>query len=154
VAQSRKREGCLILIADDADALVKHNVVQAHEINTCSDRIFAAFGPDPERPTIHMALPEISVKSLLLEQFRGRFVGDVLATVLSSLAKLDGALVVKKDGEILGFGIILRPPVMAGSNIDAGARSTAARAASIFGLTIKVSDNGPISGFKDGVQIA
>jgi hypothetical protein len=50
VHQSKKREGCLILIVDDAEKIVRDNVVQAQEINTCPNRINAALGDEPSEP--------------------------------------------------------------------------------------------------------
>jgi hypothetical protein len=154
VRQSKNREGCLILIANDPEQLVKDQVVRASEINTCSNRIRAVLGDEPAEPVLNPGFFDVPIKSVFLEQFRGKRVNDIPVTVLSSLARVDGALVVSSDGLILGFGIILRPPVQTEAAEDRGARTAAARGASRYGLSIKVSDDGPISGFRNGEQIA
>jgi DisA bacterial checkpoint controller nucleotide-binding len=152
IHQSAKREGCLILIADDSTRLVVDKLCRADELNTAPDRIVAKLGPTPEEPTGHTDSYEIPVKVTLLEQLRGRRIADITLSVASSLARMDGALVLAKDGLVLGFGIILRPPANTDTT-DPGARTAAARAASKYGLAIKVSDDGPITAFHGGVQI-
>jgi hypothetical protein len=152
VHQSTKREGCLILIAADPARLVEDKLCQADELNTTPNRIIARLGPAPEKPTGNADSSEIPIKVTLLEQLRGKRIADVPLSVASSLARMDGALVLARDGLILGFGIILRPPVNT-DTIDAGARTAAARAASKYGLAIKVSADGPISAFHEGEQL-
>ena len=69
-------------------------------------------------------------------------------SVLAALASLDGATVVDREGHLLAAGAILRYAV----NDDLqqggeGARTTAAMAASQFGLVLKVSEDGAITFF-------
>jgi hypothetical protein len=152
VHQSTKREGCLILIASDPARLVADKLCQPDELNTTPNRIIARLGPAPAKPTGNTDSSEIPIKVTLLEQLRGKRIADIPLSVSSSLARIDGALVLARDGLLLGFGIILRSPVNTGT-IDAGARTAAARAASRYGLAIKVSDDGPITAFHEGEQL-
>jgi hypothetical protein len=154
VHQSNKREGCLILIADDPEEIVREGVVQKNEINAFQNRITGALGEQPAEPRSHPRFSEIPMKSVLLEQFRGKCVGEIPLAVLSSLARMDGAVVITKEGDLLGFGIILRPRVRKGVTVDPGARTATARATSFYGLTIKISDDGPITAFRNASQIA
>jgi DNA integrity scanning protein DisA with diadenylate cyclase activity len=68
--------------------------------------------------------------------------------VLSTLASLDGAIVVDREGRLLAAGAILRHPqsdeLSQGGFIE-GARTTAATAASKFGPVLKVSEDGEIT---------
>ena len=84
----------------------------------------------------------------LLHLLEGRSVIDLDPSVLAALASLDGATVVDREGHLLAAGAILRHP----ANDDLqqggeGARTTAALAASQFGLVLKVSEDGAITFF-------
>ena len=67
------------------------------------------------------------------------------------LCSIDGAVILKGDGTVVDAGVIVNIPPGA---LSEGARSTAAIAASKFGTAIKVSHDGPITLFRDGVRIA
>ena len=79
--------------------------------------------------------------------------------VLEALAALDGALVTDSSGTLLAFGAILRHDA---SSLDEnwrtqsiaveGARTTAAIVASRFGPVLKVSQDGVVSCFLNGVR--
>jgi hypothetical protein len=62
------------------------------------------------------------------------------------LVAVDGATVLDYEGKILSIGAILKIP---GGSISGG-RLAAAKRLSLFGLGIKVSQDGAISGFHDG----
>jgi DNA integrity scanning protein DisA with diadenylate cyclase activity len=78
--------------------------------------------------------------------------------VIKAAATADGALVIDREGEILDVACMIGDP----SDLDltnagqtqlrrmSGARSTAAWNASIYGLAIKVSEDGPITVFENG----
>jgi len=86
----------------------------------------------------------------VLHLLEGRTVTDLDLSVLSTLASLDGAIVVDRAGRLLAAGAILRHPpsqqLEIGGNIE-GARTTAAMAASTFGPVLKVSEDGEITFF-------
>ena len=77
---------------------------------------------------------------------------DIPATVLETLARIDGATVLDRDSNLLAFGAILRHQDVADlhpENIEGG-RTTAAIAASRFGSVLKISEDGFISFFQKG----
>jgi DNA integrity scanning protein DisA with diadenylate cyclase activity len=78
----------------------------------------------------------------------GRTVTELDLSVLSTLASLDGAIVVDREGRLLAAGAILRHPASEQLEIGGiieGARTTAAMAASKFGPVLKVSEDGEIT---------
>ena len=91
-------------------------------------------------------------KDLLLEQFRNRCVSDIGVDILTALAAVDGALIVDRTGKLITFGTILRVPGRRAAKEDEGARTTAARFASKFGLAIAVSADGPVSAYHRGKE--
>ena len=85
---------------------------------------------------------------------RDRVVTDLDPSVLESLAGLDGATVVDRNGRLLAFGAILRHDATAllGPTPAEGARTTAALVASRFGAVLKVSEDGVVSCFHRGAR--
>jgi hypothetical protein len=77
---------------------------------------------------------------------------DVPVSVLETIARIDGAIVLDQDSNLLAFGAILRHRDLADlhpENIEGG-RTTAAIAASEFGNVLKVSEDGLVSFFQKG----
>jgi DisA bacterial checkpoint controller nucleotide-binding len=151
---SRRREGALVLINKDPSKLLNDGVCQRTELNLGEEsRLVEMLGPEPEIPALagHVDLPK-EVKPFLLDQFRGHSISHLSIHQLIGLARLDGAVVVNRDGILIGFGVILRAPNLS-SEVDVGARTTAARAASFYGLAIKVSEDGPIVAFNEGTLL-
>jgi len=148
---SRRREGALILIVNEASKMIDDGVCQPAEINTGEQsRRVEKLGPEPESPVLAADKDlEEAVKPYLLDQYRGWPISRFSIHQLIGLARLDGALVVNRNGSLIGFGVILRAPNLS-SDVDAGARTTAARAASLYGLAIKVSADGPIAAYSGG----
>jgi hypothetical protein len=91
---------------------------------------------------------------------RGKSVTTMDPTVLESLAKLDGALVTDPQGRIIAFGAILRHDAQAMAEnhptfphpVAEGARTTAAHVASRYGPVLKISEDGIVSCFLNGVR--
>jgi len=71
--------------------------------------------------------------------------------VVQSVARIDGAVVVRPTGELVAIGAILKG--VGGIKGIEGARTTAAIHASRLGTAIKVSEDGVVSLFKDGVPV-
>jgi DNA integrity scanning protein DisA with diadenylate cyclase activity len=71
--------------------------------------------------------------------------------IVQSVARIDGAVVVRPTGELIAIGAILRG--VGGIQGIEGARTTAAVHASRVGTAIKVSEDGVVSLFKDGVPV-
>jgi len=84
----------------------------------------------------------------ILHLLQGRSATDLDPSVLSTLASLDGAIVVDREGHLLAAGAILRHPPseeLEQGGIIEGARTTAALAASRFGPVLKISEDGVIT---------
>lgn len=62
----------------------------------------------------------------------------------------DGSTTISPDGLLLSSGDIIDLGKVPEEHLQGGGRTQAAQAASLFGLAIKVSEDGPISFFKDG----
>jgi DNA integrity scanning protein DisA with diadenylate cyclase activity len=77
---------------------------------------------------------------------------EVPVSVLETIARIDGAIVLDQDAQLLAFGAILRHRDLSKlhpENIEGG-RTTAAIAASEFGNVLKISEDGLISFFQKG----
>lgn len=77
---------------------------------------------------------------------------DLPVTVLETIARIDGGIVLDRASNLLAFGAILRHQDLADlhpGNIEGG-RTTAAIAASGFGSVLKISEDGLISFFQKG----
>ncbi|WP_411891193.1 hypothetical protein [Yoonia sp. SDW83-1] len=66
----------------------------------------------------------------------------------------DGMTTVSMDGEVVSSGDILDLATDKTIRYEGGGRTQAAQVASYFGLAIKVSEDGPLSLFKNGEKIA
>lgn len=138
------RQGALFVVLDDAEAAFG-------KLISPSDRLSAgaSSGPPPE-----LAPRDPLAKRALHYLARGRNALDLDPSVLESLASLDGALATDRDGRLLAFGAILRHdsaelPALSAAE---GARTTAALAASRHGPVLKVSEDGIVSCFLNGVR--
>ena len=128
------REGALFAVLRDPEEAVPRLVAPA-------DRLDLPVRPDA---------PGSSAVSRreILQLLEGRTVTDLDPSVLSTLASLDGAIVVDRNGRLLAAGAILRHPPSEEpeqSGFIEGARTTAAMAASKFGPVLKVSEDGEIT---------
>ncbi|MBM7118612.1 diadenylate cyclase [Archangium primigenium] len=70
--------------------------------------------------------------------------------VLADLASLDGALVIHRSGRLVAYGAMVRAK---SNTAQQGARSRAAIGASEYGLAIKVSSDGGITVYRQGVCV-
>ena len=82
-------------------------------------------------------------------------------SLLGVASRIDGAVVLASDGRVLDVAsMITEPSRLALEKVGvtklvrfAGARSTAAWNASIYGIAIKVSDDGPVDVYEEGVLV-
>jgi hypothetical protein len=128
------REGALFAVLRDPAEAVPQLVAPANRLDIPFRTDVPGSGTVSRREVLH-----------LLE---GRTVVDLDLSVLSTLAALDGAIVVDRDGCLLAAGAILRHPPseqLEHGGIIEGARTTAAMAASKFGPVLKVSEDGEIT---------
>jgi DNA integrity scanning protein DisA with diadenylate cyclase activity len=126
----QRRGGLFVVVncAEDAGELVSPADLIAYE------------GPAPINKTqIHYLLRDQSAL-------------EMPQSVLQSIARVDGAIVVDRTGRLLAFGAILRH---SGESLAAqeGGRTTAAVHASRFGLALKISEDGIVSFYREGKQV-
>jgi hypothetical protein len=132
-----RRRGGLFVVLDDrqtADRLVR---------------------PDDRIDLPHPAALE-STAARSKDQFhyllRGTSILDLTPTVLESVARIDGAIVLDRTASLLAFGAILRHQLEPGLDENAveGGRTSAAVAASRYGHVLKVSEDGLVSYYSAG----
>jgi hypothetical protein len=91
----------------------------------------------------------------IAREFRGTSygnVGRINRRALMRMASIDGCTVIGADGEVLNAGVILNIPERFTKG-EEGARAAATRYGSTFGLGIKVSHDGPITVYEDGIPV-
>ncbi len=133
---AEERRGGLLVVLDDTHSATKL-VSGTDLLNHLPDH-----GQDPVAGT----------KDQLHYLLHRRRVLDIPVSVLETIARIDGGIVLDKDSNLLAFGAILRHQDLADlhpENIEGG-RTTAAIAASRFGSVLKISEDGLISFFKKG----
>ena len=95
---------------------------------------------------ITAATASVSPAQPLHYLFRGANVLRMAAGVVENAASIDGAVVLRRNGDLVAVGAILRSDGgLAGIE---GARTTAAVAASAFGAVLKISEDGEIALFR------
>lgn len=143
---SEDRRGGLFVVLRDPDASL--TTLVAPEDRICHE-IPRDDPDDPENLSPRLA------KRALHHLIHGQDLASLDATVLESLAGIDGAVVTDAEGRLISFGAILR---LAADSIELpraaqGARTTAALAASFHGPVLKVSEDGFLSMFLGGRRI-
>jgi hypothetical protein len=94
----------------------------------------------------------ITSKDQLHYLLRDKSVLDVPPTVLENIARIDGAVVLCPDSNLLAFGAILHhqsTEEVLNRTVEGG-RTTAAIAASQYGTVLKISEDGIISMYRSG----
>jgi hypothetical protein len=86
---------------------------------------------------------------------RGKRLLDMAPTVLETLSRLDGAIVLDSASNLLAFGAILRHDLTMApeAEIVEGSRTTAALESSKFGSVLKISEDGLVSFYKNRVKV-
>jgi DNA integrity scanning protein DisA with diadenylate cyclase activity len=134
---AESRRGGLFVILDDrgaADALVARADMLDHA---------------PERPPV----PPYS-KDHVHYLLCGKSVLDLEPTVLESVARMDGGIVLDRAGNLIAVGAILRNEACEQPQAVAeGGRTTAAMSASRFGDVLKVSEDGSVTYYRDGAAV-
>jgi hypothetical protein len=98
------------------------------------------------------SLAEASHKPQVHYLLRQKQVLELEMSILQSIARVDGGIVMDRAGRLLAFGAILRHTGAFGAAQDGG-RTTAAVHASRFGLAIKISEDGMVSFYRNGSQV-
>jgi hypothetical protein len=124
LAISDMRFGALVLIASDKDKL----------------------------PVAAGDIGNVGISSVLKQMARGKNFNDVVkSNEALGILTSDGLTTISRSGTILGAGEIIDLQAGSSGQISGGGRTQAAVSASRFGLAIKVSEDGPITIFKDGI---
>jgi hypothetical protein len=84
---------------------------------------------------------------------RGKSVLDLTPTVLESVARIDGAIVLDRAANLLAFGAILRHHADLWPVVAEGGRTMAAISASRYGHALKVSEDGFVAFYAAGRQV-
>jgi hypothetical protein len=94
----------------------------------------------------------ISSKDQLHYLLRDKSIFDIPSTVLENIARIDGAVVLTSQAQLLAFGAILHhhSSEEAINRPVEGGRTTAAIAASRYGTALKISEDGLVSMYRDG----
>jgi hypothetical protein len=129
------RRGGLFLVVDDPAQI---------------DRLVAA--PDLlGTPTIVGSTRAPALKRDLHYLLRQKTVLDLAPSVLETLGRIDGAVVLDSDANLLAFGAIVRHPLGTDAlEVTEGGRSTAAVTASHAGKVLKISEDGLVSFYEAG----
>ena len=136
---AEERRGGLLVVLDDPRSVQK--------LISTTDLVDHLPGETQERIT--------GTKDQLHYLLHQKRVLDVPVSVVETIARIDGAIVLDQDSNLLAFGAILRHRDLADlhpENIEGG-RTTAAIAASEFGNVLKISEDGLISFFQNGQSI-
>ncbi len=141
------RQGGLFVVVNDPCQAVGR-LVAPHDV-------LGIDAAPPCEPPSEFAPGDPLAKRALHYLARGQTVVDLDRPVLEALAGVDGATVTDRAGRVLAFGAILRhDPSQLTSQITAeGARTTAALVASRFGPVLKISEDGLVSCYLDGVRV-
>ena len=136
---AEERRGGLLVVLDDPHAvsrLISH-----------SDLLSATPSPHP--------VPGHASKDQFHYLLRDKCVLTLPTTILETIARIDGAVIVDTDAHLLAFGAILHYPDLAKLHPDniEGGRASAAIAASRFGRALKISEDGLISCYHHGQHL-
>jgi hypothetical protein len=80
----------------------------------------------------------------------GKSILDLEPSVLESVARMDGGIVMDRDGKLLAVGAILRNAYGQDQMSAEGGRTTAAMTASHFGNVLKISEDGLVTYYRNG----
>ena len=126
-ALSKSRHGTVVLIADDGA-----------DLDTLRKGSVGGHG---------------SLSRALVEHVRGSKLGVLKRSgELSRILSSDGLTVINRKGELLDTGVIVDTSQVKGL-VSGGGRTTAASAASHFGLVVKVSEDGPVELYRAGKRV-
>jgi hypothetical protein len=98
---------------------------------------------------------ELGTKDQIHYLLRHKQILGMAPALLETIARMDGSLVMDRDSNLLAFGAILRNTRLVGSDdqILEGGRTTAAVGASQFGNVLKISEDGLVSHYRDGLLV-
>jgi hypothetical protein len=133
------RRGGLLVLLDDANAVGR--LVSESDLLTSTPK---------EQPA-----PGHGSKDQFHYLLRDKCVLNLPTTILETIARIDGALILDNGSNLLAFGAILHYSDLADlhpENIEGG-RASAALAASRFGRALKISEDGLVSFYQNGNHV-
>jgi hypothetical protein len=132
---AERRRGGLFVVLDSRDA--------ADRLVPVNDRLEVTRGFDEADP---------QSKTQFHYLLRGKSVLDLTPTVLESIARIDGAIVLDQACNLMAFGAILRHHVDPSLDryVAEGGRTIAAIVASRYGQVLKVSEDGLVGFYSGG----
>ncbi|MBO4569996.1 MAG: hypothetical protein J5689_02125 [Clostridia bacterium] len=148
--------GCIVhLNKEDYYNVLKHIDICDCLNSTCYDyklqetmthSFFADFTEPQELPTFEEFIKEekMTKTANLIQLIGGRKFSDLDRKLRLELMSIDGATVIDADGNILAVGAIIK--IEAGST--GGGRLAAAKTLSKYGMSIKISNDGRMEGFR------
>ncbi len=133
---TESRRGALFVVLEKADSV--HSLVSQPDLLDHLNQDGIADG--------------VTSKDQLHYLLRDRSILDIPSTVLENIARIDGAVVLSGDGNLLAFGAILHhhSTEEALNRTVEGGRTTAAIAASWYGTVLKISEDGVMSMYRGG----
>jgi hypothetical protein len=95
--------------------------------------------------------PSHGIKDQIQYLLRGKQALDMAPTILETIARMDGAIVLDRQSNLLAFGAVLRHDLTIAPEADIveGSRTTAALESSKFGSVLKISEDGLVSFYKN-----
>lgn len=128
-----RRGGMFVVVAEPA---------LARQFVSRGDLLFDGDGPRNAKDRIQYLL-------------RGKRALDLSPTILETVSRIDGAIVLDRDSNLLAFGAILRHDLTAAPEAELveGSRTTAAVESSRFGYVLKISEDGLVSFYRDRARI-
>lgn len=149
---SSDRKGALIIVVDNLDTLIAERIVNDNEL-IHEKSFFQKYGDEKDEPILIAYEYPLPFKEYILEQYKNININDISLNILMSFATIDGAVIIDNEGFLKGFGVIISKGLSKSNYSGVGARTTAAKIASDYGIAIKISEDGPISIFKNGTEL-
>jgi hypothetical protein len=143
-----------LLLTFGLDALAAESLTSC--LMAVSDMRFGALvlvaANEEERPANAGDIGHSGISSALKQLSRGKKINDLVkSNEALGILTSDGLTTINRSGTILSAGDIIDLQTNQFEQVSGGGRTQAAISASKFGLAIKVSEDGPITIFKDGV---
>lgn len=156
----------LSVLSNDLEIDVATSILRL-ALNLSFDRLGAMIAIPSEEKDVQNMVPDYQGKNRANQDLRSSIEGlevtdNIHRTLIGAAAKVDGAILISSKGKILDSACMISEPKkeqlekIGVKKLErfSGARTTAAWNASIYGISIKVSEDGPITIFKHGKIIS
>jgi hypothetical protein len=144
----------LLLERGLARELVKDVVTAIFSVSDLRRGTTVLVPDDEKRPPISGRIDDSTHGDSLLTLIQGSTVSGLAKKgALTGVLTSDGLTTVSSDGRILGCGEIINLTEANAVKMSGGGRTQAARAASRYGIAIKVSEDGPITVYRNEQEL-